>query len=267
MIRWFLRHKIIFILLFNSLVWAFFLFVNTEFKIQYIWWYVYGFWMLFASIGYLNSFTSKETDKAILYLDRDCNPQAFLDFIEDQLSYSKSKIYIQQLMINKSVCLLCLGKIDESFKILKDINIDRYASTIPEIKILYYNNLCAVYISKKDYVIANVWLDKATQMFSSQKINKKLKKSLNTSIEYNRNNLNLYNGKLDYIEEYFIEARKNADKRRMVIGANFTLGELYALQGRFEEAKASFQYVIDNGNLLYIVVEAKEHVEKLSMPN
>ncbi|MHB1454560.1 MAG: tetratricopeptide repeat protein [Saccharofermentanales bacterium] len=261
--HWVSRHKIMVFLLYNAFAWAAFLLVNTELRIQFVWWFVYGFVILIISIGFVNSCTLKENNNAILYLDRDCNPQAFLDVIEDQLSYSKSKPYIQQLMISKSVCLRNLGRQDESFKILQDINIDRYASTIPATKILYYNNLCAGFIVQKDYVIAKVWLDKAFQMLRSQKINPKYKKMLNTALEINRNNIDLYNGKLDGIEEFFIEIRNRADSKRLVISAYFTLGELYVLQGRVDEAKSSFQYVIDNGNLLYSVVEAKEYIEKI----
>jgi tetratricopeptide (TPR) repeat protein len=261
--HWVSSHKIMVFLLYNAFAWAAFLLVNTELRIQFIWWFVYGFVILIVSIGFVNSFTLKENNNAILYLDRDCNPQAYLDVIEDQLSYSKSKNYIQQLMISKSVCLRSLGKLDESFEILHEINIDRYASTIPAVKIQYYNNLCDGYIMKKDYVIAKVWLDKAFQMLRSQKVNAKFKNLLNTALEINRKNIDLYNGKLDGIEEFFIEIRNKADNKRLVISAYFTLGELYALQGRIDEAKSSFQYVIDNGNLLYSVVEAKEYLEKI----
>ncbi|MCL2140575.1 MAG: hypothetical protein FWH42_02690 [Dehalococcoidia bacterium] len=201
-------------------------------------------------------------NKAVKQNNEQCDPNKFLETIEQQLQRVNFKSYRQLLLINKAVALRDLGRFDEVLTILTDIHIDQYNTTLPLTKIVYYNNLVDILIIKGDFFQANIWHSKMMQMINDMTIKGKQKLQLLEFSILNQAELLLADNKFEEVEN-LMKGLSEKIQNRHRISKCMLYAKLYVKQNKPDEAKPFLQFVIDYGNKLYDVTQAREMLNKI----
>jgi len=254
--KWISEHKIIAFIFYNLICWTPFLLMSLTVEIHLITWIAFGIFILLISLLFIFSMDLYVLNKAVKQQNEQCDPNPFLETVERQLSRVKSKSYRQLLLINKAVALRDLGRFDEVFSILSGINIDQYNTTLPLTKIVYYNNLTDILILKGDFFQANIWHTKMMQLINDLKANEKQKKQLNEISILNHAELLIVNNNFSEAENLISELPESISNRQRVSKC-LLYAKLLMKQNKPDEAKQHLQFVIDYGNKLYDVVQAR----------
>jgi len=198
-----------------------------------------------------------KNNKILKILTEECNPQKFIDTYSKTASKG-SNVEIQNFIkIQLSTGYIASGELDKGKEKLDSVKEFSEKITDSQNKIMYYNNLFSYFLQKKD--IDNAEMNLAKMLESIQNSHKKL----------NRNTyMNLYNGKsyrlniekniFDGADNFFENTFKMDNDEYGRVSYKFILGKIYLHYNKLPEAKEAFEYVIKNGNSLYIVTEAKE---------
>ncbi len=186
-----------------------------------------------------------------------CDPEKAMEIFEKALGSQKGLYHRLQLAINKSACLSHLGKYSEGLEVLHKIDINN--SKVPPIfKITYYNNLNSLYLGLKEIDLAKKALDKAFDTFNTVKNPNKMITGIFHNLTLSKLSIEILEGSFDNVEESLLSELKMSKTRTSLVEINFDLAKLYLKLSRKEEAKECLQYVIENGNKLYCVEEAKD---------
>ena len=106
---------------------------------------VYVVLTLMLNLMYVNFSYAKGVQTAIGDFNN-CDPYPLYEIGEKVLPYVKG-INEQELILNKTSSLFCMGEYEKMLEILEDLNIDKIAGTPIQYKIVYYNNLAGAYES------------------------------------------------------------------------------------------------------------------------
>lgn len=258
-----MRHRRLVLILYPIFCSLPILYLFWEIGTSFFWGLLWVAVCIITSFGFVNSCILKEHKKIMEQLDRTCDPHVALQQIEELLCYTKSKLIIQALTINKALCLKELGKQDQSFALLKEINIDQFPG-VGAAKIVYYNNLCCAYIDCENLAVAEFLLEKCVQLLQNQTLKQAEKVEVETTLKLNHMELAVKNGKPEGAYELYQKAIQKAATNRSLANTYFTMGELYLKQGHKSEAKECFTYTVQYGNRLFCAAQAKKQLEGLS---
>ncbi|MCL1927008.1 MAG: hypothetical protein FWF95_07745 [Syntrophorhabdaceae bacterium] len=225
--------------------------------------FAFIFFMSFVFFGffiYINIVVSREINKAVKILDDKCDPEEFLDIINEFEPVIDNKKMKAMLLVNKTAGLLSLGKHGEGIKLLESIDTSKLNAPF---EIVYYNNFAGVCIKIKEFEKAKINLDKVESLLIQNKIDGKIKKKLENIYKINKVFWNMCNKKFDGCMETLNEILAEADFMRAEIEIKFALGFYYMNNGDMAKAKECFAFVIANGNKLYVVEEAREYLAAL----
>lgn len=200
---------------------------------------------------------ANELSKCILIYYNKCDPDKLYEEVEKQLETVKIYQFKAELLVNKALCLKEMGKLKESYKVLKSIELD--SCKFKYIKVVYYLNLSDLYILMSKYDDAVICLQHAKRLAERMLIGKN--KYL-TFIELNMKDVYVnHMGKLDGAEEFYLKVLEKETTELMKCSIRHSLGVLYLKQGREQEALELFRYVEEKGNKLYIATLAKKYME------
>jgi tetratricopeptide (TPR) repeat protein len=161
-------------------------------------------------------------------------------------------------MNNYCVALIGLGEYDKAYELLSQINIEE-KNTHPVHKMVYYNNLALLCMSMGIYDEAITNYQKTLTAYEAIKSEK-----LRKNNESNANNARAY---LAYLGgEYrtclaFLEAPLPTLAGR--VGQTLLYARVAIAQGDVPTAKEKLHEVIEKGNKLYCVTEARELLNTL----
>ena len=195
-------------------------------------------------------------------LDKELDPEKFIELTENEYNKNKNKKYKNYMKLNLSAGYSSVGKIETAYEKLKEVDLSKKLYRERD-KILYYYNeaLFLITLGKKEA---------ATEIYN---------KYLSEEIEKIRNNKKLceiYCGLVKVLEgmlfhendnekmiEILNEALKKTKIKRQKLGFKHLLAIYKEKTGKIEEARELYKEVIENGNKLYIVQEAKEKLENI----
>lgn len=203
---------------------------------------------------------NKLTIKTIKKLDDECDPYPMLLETESQLSYVKNANRRQLCIINRATALSCMGRYSEAYGQLCAIDIDELPGTTPDTKAIYYANLSSHALGVGEFQQSVSYHAKASQMTSLLK-NPKVKDILFSSLRATSAEQAIESGEYQTALELVRSIEVKA-KRQSVNNA-FLYAKIALAQGDKENARANLLYVINNGNKLGCVVEAKKLLETL----
>ena len=218
--------------------------------------------MVFVSWGFVNSCARKLLNKAAIKLNNFCDPAPLLQEVNEQLAYSRSKTYNQILLINKCVAWREMGQFDQALQTLEHLNIDQYSGTLPQTKVVYYNNLADAFIEMKDAEKAMLWLSKASQIAADLK-NRKLKMILQDSLLWNYAGIANLRGQYDEAEQLLLQNTGKVKPLRRKVSEAILLADIYANQGKHDSALQQLNFVITNGNKVFDVQKAQKMMDIL----
>lgn len=193
-------------------------------------------------------------------LDNECDPYPLFLESEDQLGYIKNAGRRQLCMINRAAALSELARYTEAYESQCAIDINLVAGTTLEVKALYYVNLSSFALGVKKIEESISYHTKASQITGLLK-NKKYKDLLFSSLRLISAEQAIESGEYQTAIE-LIKSVEPKTKRQSVANA-FLYGKIALAMNDKEGARANLLYVINNGNKLGCVNEARKLLETL----
>ena len=227
-----------------------------------------SFWFIVLADLFLIFITCTTVDNAPFYLlkqsreelDNNCNPIPLKMELEKLLAYKNSEVTQQGLLIEYAMALNFMGSYEKSYEILSSINIDKSSKTLPGNKIVYYNNRMEQCMLLEKYEEACIWYLKASQMYADMKESKH-KKILENTIQ--EAEAVYYFCKKEYEKAaHILDASVSRCLRNKVEDA-YLYAKIYVALGDKVNAREKLTFVIQNGNNLHCVENAKKMLEQL----
>lgn len=210
--------------------------------------------------------------KGIESCEQRCDPEGFLKITEELLSYGVKGWIRQVVLIDYYDALRWSGQYERTYELLKAVNIDKEAGTDSSTKVVYYYNLTDICTQVGKYDEANIWYDKMQQIYGDIK-NEKIKQMYEHIVicgqayDYYRKGQYAQTVQtvceLSAILTAMDKSGNGKVKKCMLVDNSLLLAKCYMELGELDKAKECLEYVIDNGNKLYVVVEAKEILAKI----
>lgn len=195
-------------------------------------------------------------------LIRECDPEPFIAgynyIISELIKKARINPNLDYCYVNLSAGLIAAGRYEEALDTLGNYSAFNNSSSKKLCNFMYYNNLCHVNLRLGRTEEAENNLDRLIKALAhcSQKQYKKFEKYLKIS-QYE---VNIAKGVFDYAEKVFIEAFGNASSNYERVNSKYYTGLIRLNSGDIVRSKEAFQYVIEYGNKLKIVEEAKKYL-------
>ena len=199
-------------------------------------------------------------------LDEKLDPEKFIKITQNEYEKNKNKRYRNYMKLNLCAGYSSAGKIEKACQNLKEINFSKKSLFREQDKILYYYNeaLLLQELARKEEAIV-IYKEKILQLKEKFKTNKELE-GINPLIEFLNGILFYENDNTKMIEILSESLKKLSNKRQILVIKNL-LANYKVKAGETEEARKLYEEVIENGNKLYIVEEAKEKLKNLIETN
>ena len=208
-----------------------------------------GLWMYLYS-NYMN------------ILDNELDPEKFIELTENEYNKNKNKKYRNYMKLNLSAGYSSAGKIETAYEKLKEVDLSKKLYRERN-KILYYYNEALILnvLGKKEEAteIYNKELSEEIEKIEKRKKNSEiynLVKALEGMLFHQNDNVKMI--------EILNEALKKTKTKRQKLGFKYLLATYKEKAGEIQEAMELYKEVIENGNKLYIVQEAKEKLENIN---
>lgn len=220
----------------------------------------FDLFLLLLNYFFVNSCHTALLKQPIKANDENCDPYPLLFETEKLLSYKNSPINQQIFLILKCVALHNIGEYSKTFDILSSINIDKFAGMLPVNKVSYYNNLSDICMVLGKNEQANIWYIKMAQMYSDikdSKSKKMLEPMMQAATASNIFRMGDYKQVVDLLSSIKCPNTVSAVSNAMLCA------QAYLKLDAKEQAKEKLEFVIEKGNKLYIVTEAKDILQTL----
>ena len=200
--------------------------------------------------------------KYINILDKELDPEKFIEITQNEYDRNKNKRYRNYMKLNLCAGYSSLGKVEEAYQNLKDIDLSKKSLFREQDKILYYYNEALLLhgLERKEEAIV-IYKEKVLKMMEKFKTKKGLDET-NAMIEF-LNGILFYENDSTKMIEILSETLKRLSVKRQVLVIKHLLANYKSKAGETEEARKLYEEVIENGNKLYIVEEAKEKLNKM----
>ncbi len=216
------------------------------------------FYMFFAvlAVCFVESASDKLLKAAAKALHDNCDPTVLLRETEQQLEYEKRGITNQLVLLNHTVALGYMGEYSKAFEILSSFDADKYKFISPYrayIKMIHSNNMADTCDELGDFESASAWHKKTLDAAKKLGMLKSSEIILAKASEALR--------KKDY--GAVLKALEGFKEKNMLekICASMVYAKAYIGLGEIEKAKEKLSFIIENGNKLYTVEQAKKMLE------
>ncbi len=214
-------------------------------------------WLLLIFINHVavDSFRNKLLVPAIQQMDDACDPYPLLGELDVQASYPASESMRQIYLINRATALRNIGEFETALTLLRGINIDKSPSTVATIKFIYYNNLADLYHLLGHFDEADVWNEKAQQIWRDLPENKQKQQF---SLNVRAASAEALFRKGEYAEAMVLLDQLDFPALRGRVDMALLYARCALQTGNVETAKIKLQFVLQNGNRLFCVEEARK---------
>ncbi len=225
-------------------------------------WGVFIVNLILAFVLYANIEYSPEPimRKAFVELNENCNPYPLLEETEKLLTYKNSQMLHQIILINHAVALRSIGEYQRNIETLQTMNIDKVPGMLPMNKVVYYNNLMDACALLGKYDEAKVWYSKMLLIYADVTKQKQLKRLEHAVLCAKV--FQLYCNK-DYEKALSLLEEVKAENRKEEVESALLYAKIAIAMGNAEAARVKLQFVIENGNRLYAVTEARQMLEQM----
>ena len=194
-------------------------------------------------------------------LDNELDPEKFIELTENEYDRNKNKKYRNYMKLNLAAGYSSAGKIETAYEKLKEVDLSKKLYRERD-KILYYYNeaLFLITFGKKE---------EATEIYNKhiseeiEKIGKRKKDSEIYNLVKVLEGMLFHENDNEKMIEILNEALKKSKTKRQNLGFKYLLATYKEKTGEIQEAMELYKEVIENGNKLYIVQEAREKLKKL----
>lgn len=253
--RWCVRHKLIATLVLGfsyAIVFFALLFYMLHAPLAAA--IIFAVFLFLCVVVIVNSSFNVLLINAAKELNEKCDIRPLMAETEFLLTCKLSDYNRQLLIIDCCAVQLELGEYQKALDVITSINIDKNSGMLPVYKIVYYINLTDACIRTGRYEQARIWHDKMCSIFDDMKDNKQ-KRSMIPVINSQKARMAFASGdSLNAIR--IINAIKPANLYTAVHNSLLS-AKAYLALGDKTAAIERLHFVINKGNTLYAVVEAK----------
>ena len=221
--------------------------------------FLMAFSLLFSCYTFVNSVSDLLLREPLEKLEQGCDPYPLLAEVEIHMKKLPDSFQGQMIQINYALALVQTGSYEKALEVLQAVDMDKYPNPIA--KFIYYNNLCDLMTRLGRYPEADSWYRKSLEILDSMP-NNRLKGRLDRTVEMNAIEA-LYRDQ-DYVGALRRLARIPCPTPRSVVDAALLAARCNLALEEWDKAREKLQYVIDNGNRLQCVTEARELLNNIN---
>lgn len=217
--------------------------------------------LVFVIYAYVEYSPEPIMRRALKELNDNCDPYPLLEETEKLLTYKNSEVLEQIILINHAVGHRSVGDYQKNLDILRMLNIDKTAGIQPIQKVVYYNNLMDACGLLEKYDEAEIWYSKMMLILGDIKNEKQLQaleSAMQSATAFHHFCQKEYDKALQIMNEKKDVNRNNAIDNAMLYA------KIATAMGDIDTAKKKLQFVIENGNRLYAVQEAKDLLKEFN---
>ena len=193
-------------------------------------------------------------------LEAGCDPYPLLEETEYMISKAKKGLPYFQVTLNYSTALMATGQYKKALSVLQGLDFTKIPTLPHHNMFVYYNNLRTACAANKQWEQMEIYQSKAEASYACIK-KQAFKKKLSDPMSHYQISQYIQEKKYDEAEEAlsaFIPKRG-----REAVMTAMTLTVIHIGRGETEQAKEQLRYIIENGNKLYVVTEARQMLETL----
>lgn len=217
--------------------------------------------VIFFVCAWVDGSSGKLMQRPLKALSDECDPYPLLQETAEQLTYGFSGVTEQTIRINHCLALREIGQYQQSWELLSAINIDRELGLLPQVKFVYYCNLCDVLTLMGRYPEAEVWYQKAIQIYQDMSENK-MKQALREAVEGMAADAWYRRG--DYAQARACISARQPEKLNNRVDQALLYARCSIALGEPDVARQALEFVIAYGNRLYAVTEARYLLDTLN---
>ena len=210
--------------------------------------------VLLVNSAYIDGSYLRLQKKPIQALDEGCDPYPLLQETTEQLTYGPGGFIEQCIKINQALAFREAGRYQDALDLLNSINIDRYATIVPVTRFVYYNNLTDILTLMGNYTEAEIWYQKAVQIYQDLPANKD-KEKLRPVVEAMAAEAWFRRG--EYEKTIECSNALYPPMPSSQINQAMLIARCYIALGQPEEARKPLEFVIARGNRLHAVAQAR----------
>ena len=198
--------------------------------------------------------------KAYKELEDHCDPEPYFKETSQQLSYPGNWIMKLTRIVNATTALLELGEYTQAYDMMVKIRSDIDRCMRADVQTVYYNNMAACCTALKEWPEAEIWYRKMLESFQKikfEKIRAKYKNAINL------HSVNAYYRNQDYMKamQMLDSIQPQTLRLRVHLAAHY--GNIYLALGETAKAREALTFVVENGNKLYVVQEARQMLAEM----
>lgn len=232
-----------------------------------VFWFFYSVVWARLSSAAISRLAVRRHQKITNHLFVECDPPKLIEIMEKKFGVKKGRPSRTDLLLELSTAYLNSEHKEVAKQLLDGIYYFPDNLTGVAERAVYYNNLCLYFLDMGDLASAENALNDMRASLDNPKLKPKLKNALRT-IYYTTYTeklflLNMAKGDYGGAEQIFTVQYYREDTMYAKVKAVFTLGRIYLHEGRTKDAESAFQYVIEHGNKLSLVQEAKQRLDDI----
>ncbi len=228
-----------------------------------------AFWICICGMVYA-FLSQKNMDNAFQILYEKCDPEKFIRRMEYWIHHASPEVSINMLVLHQICGIYYAGNGREALDRLigfYDFSPDDEGGIYERLS--YHQLLFIFYINLNDIEHAERSLNEFQRYVDSLDAGDDLyvqnylgncKAFLKAGPIY----LNMRKGSCDGAEEFFIRRLDASQTLLDRVFAHFSLARIFMMEKRFDEAEASFQYVLVHGNKLFVVAKARTCMDDIA---
>ena len=192
------------------------------------------------------SMEEKKYNKINSVLYEELNPKKYIELVEKNYKVKDTPTIFVLGYLNN-------GNMEKAYEILKNINVEKQFSN-SRYEVYIFQSLTLIEMGK--------WKEALDIYIEHIKYNKNNIKDRNTNLFLEDLEEYLFNNNEKMIE-YLTKKLKTETRKMFALKSKYQLGICKEKIGEIEEAMELYKEVVENGNKLYIVQEAKEKLENI----
>ena len=192
------------------------------------------------------SIEERKNNKINSVLYEELNPEKYIELVEKNYKVKDTPTIFVLGYLNS-------GNMEKAYEILKNINVEKQFSN-SRYEVYIFQSLTLIEMEK--------WKEALDIYIEHIKYNKNNIKDRNTNLFLEDLEAYLFNNNEKMIE-YLTKKLKTETRKMFALKSKYQLGICKEKIGEIEEAMELYKEVVENGNKLYIVQEAKEKLENI----
>lgn len=190
-------------------------------------------------------------------LEGDCNPEAFLAVVEKQmLNAGKNNKMKAYQMINKAAALITMGEFAMAKQVLLEVD-KSFLSMKNATLIIYHINLALCLYELGELEAAQTIYETELRSYTPNR------KAMTVTVEIFMAERLFFLGRYDESKELFWKVLEKKLTKRRHLSILYRLAQIDEVLGDRKTAKDKYHEVADNGNKLWIAIQAKKNLEGL----